>query len=237
MRLAPVILRLREANIPSIGNYVAGAAELVLALQNTLLRESIFVVPLEEFVEINQIDSGISQTMIERFGVIVALKNDQPQSEKTGFLAFDRVHEMREKVFNCIVGWNIPGGEGMIYYRGGRISDVNPAYLWYQFEFEFKSRIGLITQLDNGNSVYGLQESGFEDGEAVDWNSIYTRWRLAPARDYDVVFPSNPADDPSPDMAQWIDMTQRPYDGSFIHVDFGSSFNRFDQTAFQNRRE
>jgi len=237
MRLAPVILRLRNANIPSVGNYVAGAAELLMALQNTLLREPIFVVPLEETVEINQMDSGLGQSMIERFGVIVALKNDQPQSEKTGFLAFDRVHELREKIFNAILGWNIPGGEGLIYYRGGRVSDVNPAYLWYQFEFEFKARLGMITQLDNGNAIYGVQESGFADGEAVNWNSIYARWRLAPARDYDVDFPQSPATDPSPDMAQWIDMNKKPYDGNFIHVDFGSAFNRFDESTMQNRRK
>jgi hypothetical protein len=140
MKLGTIALRIRVAET-SLENRVAGAAELALAIAGTLLEECAFVLPLVESAPANTQDSGINQLLTERFGVIVALKNDTSQADKTGLTAYDRLHDLRQELFSALLGWYITGAESQVYYGGGTLLDVNRAWLWYQFEFEYTTRL------------------------------------------------------------------------------------------------
>jgi len=245
MRIGKIALKIRAAKT-DFGNYVAGTAELDLALTNTLLRESAFVIPLIENAEENTYDPIISQPLIERFGVIVALKNDKSQSEKLGLGAYDRIHDIREQILNCLLGWEISEAESMVFYRGGKLIDMNGAWLWYQFEFEYQSRLGVVRKTGAlqteigavGSSskiesysrvVYGVVEREVDqDQTPADFDTIYANYmlgddtRLPYSGDLPIVdgFP----DVEIPNMAQWIDLKKDPRAGDFVRA-FGTGFD------------
>jgi hypothetical protein len=101
-----------------------------------------FVVPLEEEAAPNSVDSGVDQIITERFGVVVALKNVPYQEDKTGLTAYDLLHDIREELFRTLIGRELSWTESNVYYRGGQLIQIDGAWLWYMFKFEFKSRIG-----------------------------------------------------------------------------------------------
>jgi hypothetical protein len=140
MNLGNVVLQIRASNT-SFGNRVMGAAEWALAVENTLLEECAFVLPVGEVASKNSCDSGIVQLLTERFAVVVALKNDTDKKDKLGFDASNRLHAIRNELFIALLGWPMPGAESLVSYSGGRVADVDRAWLWYQFEFEADTRL------------------------------------------------------------------------------------------------
>lgn len=245
MKVGKIALKIRDANT-DFGDYVAGSAELDLAISGTLIREMAFVIPLIENAEANTYDSGLMQMLIERFGVVVALKNDSTQSDKLGIIAYDRLHDIREQMFNCLLGWEIPEAESLIYYRGGRLLDLNSAWLWYQFEFEYEGRIGMTKRqqalqtdigADDSSSkiesyariVYGLQERDVNPDEIpANFDTIYANYMLGqdtrlPYEDDLPISDSFPNVE-IPEMTQWIDLTDDPRAGGFSRG-FGSGFD------------
>ena len=146
MKLSVIALKIRAANT-SFGDMVAGAAELALAQQETLREESAFVVPLSDTPSPNEQDSGYYQPLSETFSVVVALKNDDARFDQLGTTAIDRVDTIRAELFKAILNWVMPNTEGPIIYRAGRLLDLNPAWLWYTFEF------ALTTDLDEDDCI------------------------------------------------------------------------------------
>lgn len=144
MRLGPIVMLLRLAET-TFGNFIAGAAELDIATKNTLTREMAFVIPLEEDCAANAVETSIDQVITERFGVVVAVKCVPYQEDKTGLTAYDRLHDVREELIRTLVGRELSWTESNLYYRGGQLMQINGAWLWYMFRFEFKSRIGVST--------------------------------------------------------------------------------------------
>lgn len=246
MRIGKIALKIRAADT-IFENRVAGSAELDLALMNTLRVEMAFVIPLIENAEENTYDSAIEQPLIERFGVIVAIKNDTTQSDKLGIIAYDKLHDIREELLNCLIGWEMTEAESPVWYRGGRLLNTNGAWLWYQFEFEYQSRIGVVNKnqalqteigaVDSDSKiesyaglVYGIRERNVNNDEIpVDFDTIYTNWMLA--QDTRLPYKGElPLDDGFPDvtlpdnMAQWIDLTDDPRGGGFSR-EFSSCFD------------
>ena len=218
MQLGRIVLRLR-AITTSFGNNVFGAAELALAVNNTLTANEpvAFVIPLEDDAPANVMDPYTSQVMIERFAVIVAVRADYPGDDETGLIAFDSLHTMRDELFAALVGLDL-GYEGPVYYRRGKLLGIDRAYLWYQFEFEYTTRI--VTGTD-GQGVIETHE--VDDPAAVsslpDFNSIYTQYILSPSVNLREVQNDPALDLPvdylTPDMTQFIDLSGYPGEGSF----------------------
>jgi hypothetical protein len=205
MKIGPIVLRLRLANT-RFSNYIAGAAELSLALQGTLQKEMAFVIQLSETVDSNKLDSGISQKVTERFGIVVALDNSSTQKDKTGLTAYDQLFEVRNELFGALLGWQMEDMDSLVSYAGGKILGINRAQFWYQFEFEADFRI--MDMVDVGRS------------DLEDFDSIYAQWILAPSGKLPVV--RIPVDDP--DMESIINFTDDPRYGAF-----GSGFGiKFD---------
>lgn len=234
MRLGLIVTKLRLANT-TFGNYIGGAAELALAIRNTLQQDSAFVIPLAESADPNQTDSTINQTITERFGVVVALANDSKQSDKLGLTAYDRLHDIRSELFRALVGTLLLDSKSYIDYRGGRILDINPAYLWYQFEFEYQSQITSYPE----EGYCDLEDKTFDDivqpSQLDDFNSMYVNFVLSPNRDpnrrmpiTDIPLDDNYPDVTIPDMANWIDLTDDPRYGEFGEG-FASSFDFYDK--------
>lgn len=163
MDLGAVVLQVRAANT-RFGNRVAGAAELAVAMESSLLEKAAFVVQVGDSAPPNDSDSGITQRMTERFAVIVALENDNDKRDKTGFLASDKLHDVRQELFVALLGWQVPGTDGLVYYSAGRLIDLDRAWLWYQFEFEAVTY--LSAQYDpNAGSLPELQK-------------IFSQWKV-----------------------------------------------------------
>lgn len=149
MKLGAIALKIRSgysAGQTDFGDRIAGAAELAIALRQTLNNEQAFVVPLSDNAAANDLETDINQVITESFGVIVALKNDSSVSDKIGLTAYDRIHNIRAQIWKTILNWNIPASidpnaEGPIEYAGGTLLDINRGWLWYQFAFSYKSRI------------------------------------------------------------------------------------------------
>lgn len=223
MRLGAIALRIRYKKT-SFGDYVGGTAELDLAIQNTLMEESAFVIPLLDDAAKNNIDVSLNQRIIERFGVIVALKNDNSQIDKMGFAAYDRLHDVRDELIGALVGWIPIDAETEVSYRGGHLVDINNGYLWYQFEFDYDARI-----IMEGTTAK-IQESNFDDTEEpIPFNTIYMQLIQTPSSEIpytgDMPYGDNFPDVTVPNMANWIDLTVNLNAGAFAKRTFVSAFD------------
>lgn len=216
MKLQPIVIKLRAAET-RFNNKIAGAAELALAMSNTLYDEMAFVIQLSEVASRKEYDSGINQKVIERFAVVVALKNDTTSSDKTGITANDLLFTVRAQLWKALLGWQMnEGEESLVYYSGGRLLQINPAYLWFQFEFEVETRLG--------------DEDGVVLEDTDMFNSLYTQYVLTPSDDIPVTgeIPRLPASLTLPDLALLIDMTDDDTDGSYSR-EFGYGFDLYDR--------
>lgn len=201
MKLGSIVLKLRLAST-RFKNRIAGAAELAFALKGTLQEEMAFVVQLSETATPNTLDSGISQKITERFGIIVMLKNDVSQKDKTGLTAYDSLFEIRTELFKALLGWQMDGAESLVSYSSGKVLGINRAQFWYQFEFEVATRI-------NGD------EDGVDAGRDTldDFDTIYAQWVMTPSADLPVG--NLPVTIFDPDMTSIVDFTDNPDDGAF----------------------
>ena len=201
MKLGSIVLKLRLAST-RFENRIAGAAELAFALKGTLQEEMAFVVQLSETATPNTLDSGISKKITERFGIIVMLKNDVSQKDKTGLTAYDSLFEIRTELLKALLGWQMDGAESLVSYSSGKVLGINRAQFWYQFEVEVATRI-------NGD------EDGVDAGRDTldDFDTIYAQWVMTPSADLPVG--NLPVTIFDPDMTSIVDFTDNPDDGAF----------------------
>jgi hypothetical protein len=192
MKLSRIVLKLRLAETRFEDN-IAGAADLGQAMSGTLQREMAFVIPLAETTPANQYQNNINQIVNESFGVVVALPNDSSQADKTGITAHDLLEDIRADIFKAILGWQPSNTEGIIYYGGGRLIDINPAWFWWMFTFAVDIR------LDDDDGI----DTGLETLD--DFETIYAQYILAP--DDELPVPRIPVDSSITDMEQEIDLT------------------------------
>lgn len=207
MRLQPIVLKLRAANIERFSNRVAGSAELALAKRATLKADMAFVIPLDETSTRNSQQNTIQQKVEERIGIVVAIANDLSSKDKLGTVAYDIVHDVREDLWKALLGWQVTGTRSVLSYGGGRLVGINDAYLWYQYIFV------ATTEVDT--------EDGIELEEADYFNTIFTDYLLSPSRRLPML-DDLPISDP--DMSQLIDLNEDLDAGAFDR-DFSKAFD------------
>jgi len=227
MKLVPIILHLRSKNT-HFGTMVGGSAELDIAIKNTLKRDMAYVVPLSDECPPNNYDSGINQQITERFGVVVALGNDLSDADKTGITAYNKLDNIRSELFKCLLGWQIVGAESLLYYVGGRFVIIQNDYLWWEFDFEFRSRLtmfdGYCDVQQEENQTAGEIKPNLQVSQIADFEKISTEYILWPHADLPWKG-SVPVDDASiTDMKTWVDLTHNPDDGAFDRA-YGSEFD------------
>lgn len=211
MRLSPIVLKLRLANTDAFESRVTGVADLATAFMATLTGETAFVIPMSDVAEDNRNDTGLNQKLDERFGVVLALKNDTSQADQLGVGAFDRIHDIRADIWKAILGWIVPGTEDLIYYKSGRLLGFNRAYLWWQLEFVTKSRIE--------------DDDGIDMEDADDFNTIYAQLEMTPSANIPI-HEGIPVTSFTPDMTIQVDLTENPEDGAFDRS-FGLGFDLY----------
>lgn len=225
MRLGPIILLLRAAET-RFGAFIGGSAELALALDNTINKDSAFVIPLSETATDNNNDTAVIQTLTERFGVVVAIGNDSSDRDMLGYKAYDLLDDIRTDFIKWLVGLDL-GRKDVVTYRGGTLIDIGRDYLWYQYEFEYSSTVqtdadgyGEIEVTDVLDRMQRSQLPGLE--------KFYTNYILAP----NTRLPYTgdlPLDDGFPDvvvpeMATWITINDDPNLGAYTRA-FSSGFD------------
>jgi len=219
MRLSPIVLRLRNANT-RFGSQIAGAAEFGSVQDDTLNEDTAYVIQTNEVTLPNTTQNDVSQKLIEEFGVTVAIRNDLQQSDKTGLTAYDNLFEIRREFWNILVGLWLPDEddeqytvEGPIEYKGGVLLDINPAWLWYQFQFTFPARL-----------VGAVQEFDLDD-----LNTLSAQWVLTPNKQIPIK-----GADPLPDaiadsdMESLINFTENLLAGGFESRAFDSGFDLYE---------
>lgn len=199
MQLGPIVLRLRAADT-RFENRIAGAAEYAVALEGTLQNEVAFVVPLEDNPTPNAHDTDVEQKVTERFGIIAAIRSDVSASDKLGITAYDAVHDVRDELFGCLLGWLMSGHEDLVSYGGGRLLNFDRSYLWYQFDFL---------------TAFWIQEKAQEEETTAWLNTIYADWVLSPSINLPIR-EGLPVSLFTPDMNTIVDFTSNPaIDGDF----------------------
>jgi len=145
MKLGNLVLQLRAAGTSF--SLIGGAAEYALAVEGTLKKEAAFVIPLQDSAGNNSNDTIVSQMLTEQFAVIVAIKNGTNFEDKTGFASYNRLHDIRNEIFGAFLGLDIGRlygkdsgftSESLVSYSGGTLLDIDRAFLWYQFAFEYQ---------------------------------------------------------------------------------------------------
>lgn len=180
MRLSTIVLALRMGNT-RFGSRVGGLVEFAAVEGNTLKKEVAFVIPYDEEADGQQNDSGINQKIKERFSVVVVAKNDTNLNDKTGLVAYDTMHDVRNELFKILINFDI-GYETTIEYDRGRLLEFNAAWIWYRYDFT------VWTRLSADESGYGFVEertidSRMQPSQLPDFNAIYADYILAPSAD------------------------------------------------------
>jgi hypothetical protein len=234
MRIGPIVIALRAAGT-RFENNIGGAAELAMALEGALQGEMAFVIPLAEDAIENDEQTSVAQDLTERFGVVVALKNDTDPEDVTGLLTYDLLHTVRAQLFKTLVGWDM-GYKGITTFRGGRMVGLDSAYLWYQYEFEY------VSQLTVDEGGYGIiEETGYMGSvrkypEEIDnflriYSQYVTDYNLH-KDEFEALLRSEgnhlPISFMTPDMTQMVDMTEQ-FRGGFDWADFATAFDFYRQ--------
>lgn len=218
MRIGPIVLKLRLA-ATRFADMIGGAADFD-SVQKETFGECAFVVPLAETAGPNEQDTTVLQVLTEVFAVVVVLKNDTAQTDRLGLKAYDALDEARSQIFKGILGWEMDGYKTPVVYEGGRLLDLNAAYLWYQFEFSAERWI--------------TQEDGVEESVTTWFNSIYAEYVFVP----DSAIPHKgplPAGTPPADATEIVDLTTSPYAGAFEGAPFGKDTDQYDLEAEANQ--
>jgi len=232
MKLGSIVLKLRLAKT-YFKNNIGGAADLDMAVTGTLLDEMAFVIPLADNADENTEGNSVNQNITERFGVVVAVKNDTTEDDLTGIISYDKLHDIRAELFSALVGWD-PGYNGPVIYRGGRLLDIDRGWLWFQYEFEFPAILKTNTAAEGE-----LQETAYIGSEVVgpeelpDFLKVYTQYIMTPSVKWQDCLKllegegtHLPITALSPDMTTMVDMTEQ-YEGGFEDYSWGTGFDFF----------
>ena len=230
MKIGPIAILLRLAGT-HFGNNIGGVVELNLALQYTLTTDMAFVIPLSEDAGDDDGDTSTNQRLVEKFAVLIALKADASSRDKTGIGAYDQIHEIRAELIRELVGLDL-GYESTVRYTGARLIDFSPAYLWYQFEFEFDSRVQ--TDEDGFGEIGSRTVTGRRPwSELEDFNDIMTQYILTPSLKWNevekiLIGEGNhlPLSATLIDAEQFVDLSQ-PYTGGFDGSAFVRGIDRY----------
>lgn len=178
MKLSTIILALR-AGETYFGSRIGGALDFARVQSNTLIDEVAFVIPLGEEAVDNDSDSGMNQTIKERFAVVCVIKNDTSAAEKAGILAYDTLASIRSGLFRVLINLDL-GYSRTIEYSGARLLDMDRAWMWYQYEFKYESR---LTSNDAGEGI--IEERSVDErkdpAQLPDLKTIYTDIIVSPS--------------------------------------------------------
>lgn len=132
MKTAPIIAKLK-ADVALFAGRVAGAAELARA-ENTpeLAVPHAFVVPLGDAAGEDQLlGSANLQELTEDVRVVVCLA----AGDAYGQTGVEQLHDLRADLYAALLQWAWADGYSAFHYVAGSLIDLDPARLWWAFDF------------------------------------------------------------------------------------------------------
>jgi len=113
---------------------VGGAADFAAAEQSLRNKTpAAYVVPLTETARPNSSATlVVRQQVTQQFGVIFALSNLR---DNRGEKALEDLHQVRQQVFEKLLGWAPPGEQSLMEFGGGRLLEMDNQVVWWQDEF------------------------------------------------------------------------------------------------------
>ncbi len=130
MLLGPVADRIR-AQVPDLRK-VAGAAGFAAAREDLKALPAAYVLPLGDSARPNTLAGGISQQVVERFGVILAAGNAR---DARGDAANAALEGLRGAVLQALLGYQPAAEYDPVQYGGGRLLMLDAGVIWWQLEF------------------------------------------------------------------------------------------------------
>lgn len=213
MLLSEVVTKLRAAST-RFGNRVAGVADLNIILEEeTLTSECAFVLYLGDFCKDNEYDGGINQHVKEKFGVVVALRNDLSMADKAGLAAIDAIHTVRVQLWSALLGWTMDDAEDLVSYAGCSLIKMNRSWLWYRFEFTSGIRVTDEDGVDVGT------------GSLDPFDTIRMQLEMTPSANIPIS-ESLPVSSFDPDMLTYVDLTEDLDAGGFAEG-FSAGFDLY----------
>ena len=114
-------------------NKVSGAANLAVAQEDLKNPPAAFVIPLADVGRPNDLlGLSVEQHVIERFGVILAVRNLR---DIRGDAVNAELESVRHQTISTLLGFQPATGYDPIQYGGGRILTLEVSTLWWQLEF------------------------------------------------------------------------------------------------------
>lgn len=113
---------------------VGGAADFAAAQEGLRNKTpSAFVVPLAENAARNSSATlVVRQLVTQQFAVILAVSN---LKDSRGEKALNDLDQVREQVFEKILGWAPPGTDSVMEFSGGRLLEMDNQVVWWQDDY------------------------------------------------------------------------------------------------------
>ncbi len=126
------IERLRsQVGAPLLG--VDGAAELAaIQAARRVGTPYAWVIPVGEQAGGSALLSAVSQRVVERVGVVIAVAN---RRDARGEAAHNTLRAVRRAIKDTLIGWLPDPAEEAVTYSRGRLLDYNDHVLWWQDEY------------------------------------------------------------------------------------------------------
>lgn len=131
MLLQPIADRLAAA-VPDFRK-VAGAADFASAREDLKAAPVAYVIPLADSARPSTLlGMGVEQQVIERFGVIMAVKNSR---DARGDAVNAALEAIRSAAIQGLLGFVPADGCDPVQYGGGRLLMLDVSVIWWQLEF------------------------------------------------------------------------------------------------------
>lgn len=133
MRLRPWAERLEQAD--NAIRRVRSAAELASALEKGFDGKfAVFIVPLKDPAEPNEVDAGAHQQVVSpSFGIVYAVRD---HADQHGGRGLDQLEDLREPVRALLMGWTPdPDCIEPADFVGGNVYAFADGAVWYLDEF------------------------------------------------------------------------------------------------------
>lgn len=131
LSLDPIIARI-DAQVAAFKT-VSGAADLAAALRELKLEPAAFVIPVADLARPNTLETGISQLVRQRFGVVIAVQNLR---DAKGEKAQSELAPIRMSLITALLGWQPDAARDPCELGDGRLVRLTDRVIWWQQNFE-----------------------------------------------------------------------------------------------------
>lgn len=111
---------------------VAGTAEFAGAETAPKQLPACYVIPLVEKASGNDLETGVEQHVVVRFGVAIAIRNVKDARGQAGQAALKTV---RDAISAALLGWEPATGYDPVLFGSGQLIKLGNSVLWWQDEF------------------------------------------------------------------------------------------------------